>query len=89
MTVEPIPREELDRAVRTLCRNVAAALIQGMAETDTSFAMIAVKLGVTEKTVRGWIDDLMDGIEGKTTMRVIAEMCWAMGCVPQFSVNPK
>lgn len=89
MDNNPIPREELDRAVRAFCRRVAAAIIECMGDTDTSFAMMAVRLGVTEKTVRGWIDDLMDGVEGKTSMRVIAEMCWAMDCVPHFSATPK
>lgn len=75
--------------MRAFCRQIASAIIKCMGETDTSFALMAVRLNVTEKTVRGWIDDLMDGVEGKTTLRVIAEMCWAMCCVLQFDAQKK
>lgn len=85
MNDSPIPREILDAACRKMCRRIASTLIRAMAETDTSFALMAVRIGVPEKKVRKWMDALLDGTG--TRLRPISDMCTAMGCELDFHVT--
>lgn len=51
----------LEQARRRLCRNVAAALIGGMAFTDSDICLMAIRMGTAEVGVRRLINRLIDG----------------------------
>lgn len=87
MNNERIPEETLAKARRKFARHLAAVIMQAMSDTDTSFTEIAVRIGKTEKTVRGWIDDLMDG-EANLSLTSLSDVCWAMGCRPKVTLIP-
>lgn len=87
MNNERIPEETLAKARRKFARHLAATIMQAMSHTDTSFTEIAVRIGKTEKTVRGWIDDLMDG-EANLSLGNLSDVCWAMGCLPKVTLIP-
>lgn len=80
--------EELVRAGRMFARHVASQLIAAMSATDTSLAQIAVKLGCTEKKLRGQLEALIDGEPDGLTVRDLGEWCWAMDCAPVISICP-
>lgn len=80
-----MPRELLRKARRKLCRRVGAAIVERMAETDTSFTVMAARLGRREKQVRGWLMRLLDGRSVK--LNVIADMCTSMGCELSWGIQ--
>ena len=86
--VKPIPREELDRAVRISCRRLAAVIVKCMADTDTSFALIAVRVDMTAEAVRAKLNTLMDGDCSNTSLGDAAVILWAMGARLEFHVEP-
>lgn len=61
MKIEPIPREELDRALRSLCKRIGAELVRGMAAMDADFAYMSMRLGKPEEYVRHCVHDLIEG----------------------------
>lgn len=86
---EPIPSETMKAARRRLCRTIAAVIVKAMADTDTSFTLMAHRLGKKEKTVRRWISRLIDGGSKGVGLREIAEMTFACGVELEFHVRPK
>lgn len=83
--VEPIPQAELDRSRRKLCRRIAAALVRGMAETDTDFATIAARTGRSERSVRDYLRALIEGLSG-LGLDMISDFAWAMGGEIEFHI---
>lgn len=73
-------REELDRAARRAHRLCGAAILQAMAETDTSFAQMAERLGVGEGHVREWLMQYAEGLMPEADgLRVISLLMTSMG----------
>jgi hypothetical protein len=85
----PISREILDAAVRRLCRSMASAIVQAMADTDTSLTAIAFRIRQKESTVRDWLQKLIDGECSGPTLHNISDILLAMGCELDFSVRPR
>lgn len=88
--IKPIPKAVLRAAVRRLRRSAAAAIMGAMAETDTSFSLMAFRMGRREKTVRRWLMSLADGRRAspKDDLRTIADMATACGCRIDVSLRP-
>lgn len=61
-----------------------------MAETDTSFAEMALRLGRREKIVRRWLMRLADGrsANSKDDLKILADMATACGCRIEISLQP-
>lgn len=77
-----IPREDLERAVRRAHRLCGAAILQAMAETDTTFAQIAERLEVGEGHVREWLMQYAEGSMPEADgMRVISFLMTSMGTI--------
>ena len=81
---EPIPKEQLDRACRALCRRVASAIIHAMAETDTSVTTIAYRLGKEAHEIQKQIDMLICG--ESLTLENISDILFALDCEVHFSL---
>jgi hypothetical protein len=84
---EPIPQEELDRVLRKTCRRLAATLIRAMAETDTSFSLIAKRVGRSEWSLRRGIRRLIDGDGRGFPLDFISDFAIAMGCEIVFTLE--
>lgn len=82
----PIPREELDRARRKMCRRIAAALVGAMAETDTGFDTIAARLGRSEASCRAFLRSMIDGTPPRNGLDLMSDFAFAMGCEIEFRV---
>lgn len=67
----------LARARRKASRRVAAVLVRLMADTDTSFEVIANRLGQDEHQVRQWLGDFIDG-HGKH-LNIMSDLALSMG----------
>lgn len=76
LKVAPIATEELEAARRKLKRKLAAAIIRAMGEADMSYGDIAEKIGRSERSVRSFVQDLIDG-RGKS-MDAISDIALAM-----------
>lgn len=85
--VAVIPKDDLLRARRKLCRKIAASLAMAMAETDTGIPLIAVRLGVSESVVRHWFKRLLDGT--MHSLDHISDLAWSMGCSWEVSVSAR
>lgn len=74
-------REDLDAAVRRAHRLCGAAILQAMAETDTSFAQIAETLGVGEGHVSEWLMQFAEGSmpSGSDGLRIVSHFMTSMG----------
>ena len=83
-----VTQNDFEVAFRRMCRRFAAAIMRCMADTDTSYADIASRLGISEKKVRSWMDSLMDG-DGEVGLRHIADMCTALDAEVEFTVTPR
>lgn len=75
--VTQIPKAELDKAHRRLCREVAASLLSAMAEADVGFYEMAVALEIDERSLRRYFYRLMDG--RTRALREISDLATAMG----------
>lgn len=85
MNNEAIPKELLEKARRVTCRRIAAAVVQCMADTDTSFTEMAVRLDRKEETVRGWLTKLTDG--ESIDLDSVSDMMTAMGAELAYSIQ--
>jgi hypothetical protein len=83
---EPIPQKHLERARRVTARHVAVAAVQCMADTDTTFGMIAKRIGRSEDVVRGWFDDMVDG--KPISLEHISDFFLAMAAELEFHIRP-
>lgn len=87
---KPTPKEQIRAAVRRFRRSAAAGIVAAMAETDTSFSVMAFRMSRREKTVRRWLMNLADGrrADKKDCLRYIADMATALDCRVEFSLRP-
>lgn len=56
--------------------------MSAMAETDTSFSVMAFRIGKREKVVRRWLMRLADGrcANSQDDLKTLADMATACGC---------
>ena len=75
----PIPKEALEAHRRQVKQRIAAALINGMAETGATVELVAERLGATPAEVQGY---LMKLILGKPIggFDLMCDIAYAMGC---------
>jgi len=80
---------EEDRAAshRRLCRHIAAAVVQCMADTDMSFAEIAERIGSTAGAVKRKIDRLIAG--RSISFRDVSDFATAMGASVRIRLVPR
>ncbi len=83
---KPIPRRVLRAARARLCRRIAAAIISGMAETDSSVETIARRLGENPEAIKSRLDALIAGRSIK--LGHVSDMCFAMGCELEMKIRP-
>ena len=81
----PIAEETFSQARRALSRRVAAELVKCMAETDSDFAFMAVRLGKDEQWVRAHLYGLIDG--QSRSLDVVSDLALAMGATWAVSVQ--
>lgn len=86
--MEPIQREEIERASRLLCRRVAATLVECMAAGDMTFSDVDAVLTRTPGWARRFVMRLADGIDGGGGMRGLGEFAFACGCELAFRCDP-
>lgn len=90
MTIAATPRDfraqAIERARRTFCRRIAAAIIEAMAETDMDFDKIddRTEMAIPSASV---ISALVSGPADNISLREIAEIAWAIGCEPIVRMN--
>ena len=84
-THQPATDEQLNAARRRLCRRVASMLIRGMAETDTSYAQIAERMGVSEQVVKQLFAVLIAGTH--RGLGDIADIATAMGLHMEIALH--
>ena len=82
----PITEDILAQVRRKASRRVAAALVRLMADTDTSFEVIAKRLGRDEEQVRKWLYGFIDGHDG--SLDIMSDLAFSMGAAWEFSVEP-
>ena len=73
---------------RVTARHIAAAIVQCMADTDSSFEFIAGRIGVSDGTVRQWLHDLIEGKTGQKDIEHISDMAVAMSAQLVPMVRP-
>ena len=81
-----VPKKTLHRARRTLCRRIGAAVVSAMAETDTDFATIDMRLGQRPGTAKQWLDGLIAGTEKR--LNVVSDLFHSMNCEITLSLRP-
>ena len=81
-----IPKKELARARRTLCRQVAAAIITAMGETDTGFSIIDKRRGKKMGHTKTETNKLISGVP--ILWDAVSDILWAMGCQGSLSLRP-
>jgi len=72
----PIPKKELEKAVRGMCRRIGAEIIRAMAYRDASFSSMGKKLGKPEKYIRHCVHDLIEG--NSLDLRTISDLDWSL-----------
>ena len=82
----PLLEKELMRARRKVCRKVASVLIRAMAETDSDFAFLAMRLGKPEDGLRKWLYSLIDGTAPDFDR--MSDLALAMGYEFEFHLVP-
>lgn len=82
---DPIPREELARVGRSLCRRLGALAVHVMGETDSDFEYIDRRLGKKRPWARDMVYRLIDGDD--ISIRAVAELFFAMGHELRFEAR--
>lgn len=82
----PIPEEILAPVRRKASRRVAAELVRLMADTDTSFEVIAKRLGKDEDQVRKWLYGFIDG--HGSSISIMSDLAFSMGAAWEFGIEP-
>lgn len=83
-------REEMKAARRHLCRSIASVIVRAMADADITFTEMAVRIGQREKTVRRWVNALIDGRSKGVGLSEVADMLFACnGAVLEMKLRPK
>lgn len=88
MAEETTPREEMDRAVRKMCRRVASMLIEAMAWRDMSYADVDARLERPKGFTKRQVIALSEGRAVNIGLRTLAECAWALDVDVRFSVSP-
>ncbi len=83
----PIPKKELDKAVRVLCKRIGALLVTTMAELDADFAFMAMRLGWDTKAVRQKVHALLEGKQ--LSLDDISCLFISLGVTLKFSLRDK
>lgn len=86
--IQPIPREELDRAARRLARNVASVIIRAMAERDCSFEDVDRRLGRRKGWTRRYVYRLADG-DGRKGIKTLGAVAYGLGVKFIMTLTPK
>jgi hypothetical protein len=62
-----------------MCRQIASVIVMAMAQSDVSFTVMAARIGRREKTVRRWVNLLMDGRCKRVGLSEVSDMMFACG----------
>lgn len=73
----PIPKEELERARRILCRHIGSAIVKGMAYRDADFSYMGMRLDKPETYIRQCVHDLIEG--QPLDLSTISDLVLALG----------
>lgn len=84
-TPAPIPQAVLEAARLRLKRQVAALVIEAMAEDGVSFAEMDAKLGQKTGYSRRWLIRMIDG--KAKDMDLVSDLCLAFGCEPHITLR--
>lgn len=78
-------KEQMDRARRKLCRKVCAALVHGMAATDSDLTLMAIRIGKSEVQLREAINRLMDG--HSISLSLVSDLFFSAGLELTFGLE--
>lgn len=81
----PLVEFALKQARRKTCRRVASALIRGMAETDSGFEFIAMRLGKSEQEIEQWMFSMVRG--NARDLNEVSDLALAMDLEIEFSLR--
>ena len=78
-------KEQMDRVRRKLCRKVCAALVHGMAMTDSDLTLMAIRIGKSEARLREAINRLMDG--QSISLNLVSDLFFSAGLELTFGLE--
>lgn len=76
---------DMARARRKMKKRIAAALITAMAETDSDYQFIAIRLGDESDKIEKWITGLIAG--DTRCLDECSDLLLAMGCEFEFRLH--